>query len=243
MQYFSGKKVCGKRGFVDRNDDVSTTASKREEIDFDSLHKDLHPERAKDEVATAPKVIKNEENAPAVVVSKASKGQGWFARLNRCCIDHENCDKFIPAKSEKFGFNNEKEYTIYDCKCDDSFGECLRYADSHTADAVGDLYFNVLKMPCINFGEGANATVPDDQLIKKVDKLVEERLKEKEKEKQAAIGNEVENGNGVEKENGGEKEGKEKSNEENGGGMRSSVGNVYFDPTEREAKKFKSKGH
>lgn len=193
----------------------------------------MHPEQAKDEVLSPPNVIKDEEHAPAVVVSKASTGPGWFARLNRCCIDHENCDKFIPAKSDKFGFKNDKEYTIYDCKCDDGFSECLKYADSHTADAVGDLYFNVLKMPCINFGDGgANITATDEQLMEKVDRLVNERLKMKEK-------NNGENENGTDEQN---KE-KEKPDENEGKEQRSSFGNTYSDPFEREARRFNGKNH
>lgn len=230
-----GSKVCGKNGFVDKGNDANDYRSiaKRQDIDLDSLHKDLHPERTKDQVETPGTVIKDKENAPAVVASKTDKERGWFGRLNRCCIDHENCDKFIAAKSERFGFKNEKDYTIYDCKCDDSFAECLKYADSHTADAVGDLYFNVLKMPCINFGDSANDTSTDDKLMEKVDKLVEERLKEKEAEKEKETEKERENKQENESDNG--NEGGNKQEKENNG--------KDNDPTERQAIHFKGNTH
>ena len=231
-----GNKICGKHGFIEKSRDIlgDSVVTKRQDIDLDSLHKDLHPERTKDEVTAPAKVIKDKENAPAVVVSKTDKEQGWFPRLNRCCIDHENCDKFIAAKSEKFGFKNDKEYTVYDCKCDDSFAECLKYADSHTADAVGDLYFNVLKMPCINFGNTPNETFINNGLMEKVDKLVEERIKEKEaeREKEAKNEKEIENENSVEKEMGNETEGK---------GNIDQVRKGYIDPTERTARHFSHK--
>ncbi|XP_065063874.1 uncharacterized protein LOC135690289 isoform X1 [Rhopilema esculentum] len=173
-----GNKVCG-NGIIKNKD--GSLGEKRETIDLNSFHKDLHPERLKDEVNKPNRVIEDQNNGPAVVVSKQSKKDGWFERLNRCCIDHENCDRSIPAKKEQYGFKNEREYTVYDCKCDDAFAECLKYADSHTADAVGDLYFNVLKMPCINFEKGSNSTSNEDQsVIEKVDRLIAQRLKEKE---------------------------------------------------------------
>lgn len=215
-------------------------ARKRQNIDFDALHRDLHPERVKDEVAKAPNVIKDNKHAPPIVVSKVGSGPGWFARLNRCCIDHENCDKSIPAKSDRFGFKNDKEYTIYDCKCDDSFSECLRYADSHTADAVGDLYFNVLKMPCINFENGTNATATDDMLLGKVDRMVEERMKEKEQK--LVTDEEKENeptGEEAEK----EKMESVKGNENDNGGEKLSVRDKNNDPTERKARHFKANSH
>ena len=171
---FLGSKVCGKDGFV------SGPVTRRQNIDLDSLHKDLHPERARDELLAPGNVIKDQDKGPAVVVSKVSKKTGWFERLNRCCLDHENCDKLIPAKEQRYGYTNEREYTIYDCKCDDGFAECLKYADSYTADAVGDLYFNILKMPCINFGDGSvNVTTGSEGIVAKVDKIIEDRIKEK----------------------------------------------------------------
>jgi len=231
-----GNKVCGKHGFIEQGRVTASITVKRQDIDLDSLHKDLHPERAKDEVLIPEKVITDNENVPAVVVSKTDKEKGWFARLNRCCIDHENCDNFIAAKSEQYGFKNDKDYTIYDCKCDDSFAECLKYADSHTADAVGDLYFNVLKMPCIDFGSTGNTTVIDVKLKEKVDKLVEERLKEKEaeREKEAKIEKETEIGNEVRNK-------KEKENEEKE--STTVVRKQHLDPSERRARHFMAGSH
>ena len=231
-----GNQVCGKHGLIEESRTTTSITVRRQDIDLDSLHKDLHPERTKDEVAAPEKVIKVHENAPAVVVSKTDKGKGWFTRLNRCCIDHENCDKFIAAKSEQYGFKNDKDYTIYDCKCDDGFAECLKYADSNTADEVGHLYFNVLKMPCINFESTENTRVTDVKLKEKVDKLVEERLKEKEaeREKEAKIEKEIEIGNEARSK-------KEKENEEKE--STNVVRKQYPDPSERRARHFMVGSH
>ncbi len=163
--YFAGNKVCGKGGLVETD---SLKASKREEIDFDSLRKDLHPDQY-----NSTQVISEKPPGPTQVISKVSNKRLWFERLNRCCMDHEDCNRFIPAKQERYNYRNDREYTVYDCKCDDSFAECLKYADSYTADAVGDLYFNVLKMPCINFSEDGNGTTAVDTSKNILDKVNE----------------------------------------------------------------------
>eukprot|EP00794_Sanderia_malayensis_P020109 gene20109-22080_t len=177
-----GDRVCGKRGFADKNRPLKIT--KREDtVDIDSIVSDLHSQavsgnRSREEIPSANPFAAGGQG-PAKVISKVSNKPQWFERLNRCCIDHEECNKFIPAKQERYNYKNEREYTIYDCKCDDSFAECLKYADSYTADAVGDLYFNVLKMPCINFqdqnaengGPGTAVTKPTEKAKNIIDKL------------------------------------------------------------------------
>lgn len=165
-----GSRVCGKGGLYSPNP-VRAIEKRATEIDLEAFHKDLHPELRK----TA-QVIKNNKPAATHVVSKVSSKPQWFERMNRCCMDHEGCDKSIPAKTERYNYKNDREYTIYDCRCDDSFAQCLKYADSYTADAVGDLYFNVLKMPCINFnGESGNATIDSQTIIDKVAAALEKR--------------------------------------------------------------------
>ena len=68
-----------------------------------------------------------------------------------CCADHNLCDKIVPAKSEKYGYVNSLQYDVRSCGCDDRFRMCLKHANSYTADAVGHLFFNVLKIPCLTF--------------------------------------------------------------------------------------------
>lgn len=40
-----------------------------------------------------------------------------------------------------------------ECNCDNKFRDCLKKCDSNTADAVGHLYFNTLRIPCLTFSE------------------------------------------------------------------------------------------
>ena len=84
-----------------------------------------------------------------VIIRK--KDNPWFEKLDKCCIQHDACARVIPAKGERFGYANNLDYNVFDCSCDDLFSKCLKAADSYTADAVGNLYFNTLKPPCVEF--------------------------------------------------------------------------------------------
>lgn len=75
--------------------------------------------------------------------------------VHNCCFDHAKCPRSVPAKTTKFGFTNDIEYTIMSCKCDSSFRRCLKDMKSYTADAIGHLYFDALKIPCLTFYDEA----------------------------------------------------------------------------------------
>lgn len=70
-----------------------------------------------------------------------------------CCDEHFKCPRFVPAKSTKYGYTNDLEYNVMECNCDNKFRDCLKKCDSNTADAVGHLYFNTLRIPCLTFSE------------------------------------------------------------------------------------------
>ncbi len=201
---------------------------REDEIDFDALHRDLHPEllnQNKSRTITVPE----QQPGTTHVVSKVSKKPQWFERLNRCCVDHEECNRFIPAKQERYNYKNDREYTIYDCKCDDSFAECLKYADSYTADAVGDLYFNVLKMPCINFPEDSNGQATESKnILDKVNEILAKRPGKAKIKDTKSIATSIEDNNGTD-------------------GNQRSVSLASLDEQvagkEREAKHFKRNGH
>jgi len=70
---------------------------------------------------------------------------------DQCCAEHYECPRIVPAKSAKYGYQNDIEYDVMGCSCDTKFRNCLKNANSYTADAVGHLYFNTLKIPCLTF--------------------------------------------------------------------------------------------
>lgn len=71
--------------------------------------------------------------------------------VHKCCWRHNRCPKIVPAKTTKFGFKNDVEYDIMACKCDSLFKKCLKEGKSYTADAIGHLYFDTLRVPCLTF--------------------------------------------------------------------------------------------
>ena len=56
------------------------------------------------------------------------------------------------------------------CSCDAKFRSCLKNANSYTADAVGHLYFNTLKIPCLTFEQETSPDVKNS--IKEVSNIV-----------------------------------------------------------------------
>lgn len=70
-------------------------------------------------------------------------------RIDICCRAHDHC----PIRSKPFrndyGILNIGLYTKSHCDCDADFYRCLREARSRTADMLGNLYFNVMKLQCM----------------------------------------------------------------------------------------------
>lgn len=70
-------------------------------------------------------------------------------RIDICCRAHDHC----PIRSKPFrndyGVLNIGLYTKSHCDCDADFYRCLRDVRSRTADMLGNLYFNVMKLQCM----------------------------------------------------------------------------------------------
>lgn len=70
-------------------------------------------------------------------------------RIDICCRAHDHC----PIRSKPFrndyGVLNIGLYTKSHCDCDADFYRCLREVRSRTADMLGNLYFNVMKLQCM----------------------------------------------------------------------------------------------
>ena len=80
-----------------------------------------------------------------------SENENTLTKIHLCCEDHDKCPRSVPAKSTKYGFTNDIEYAIMSCKCDTGFRKCLKDIKSYTSDAIGHLYFDALKIPCLTF--------------------------------------------------------------------------------------------
>ena len=101
---------------------------------------DLRIRQREDGDLSMKKYAKGHDESPALLHATDS-----------CCAEHYDCSRIVPAKTLKYGYQNEIEYDVMSCECDSKFRNCLKNANSYTADAVGHLYFNTLKIPCLTF--------------------------------------------------------------------------------------------
>lgn len=89
-------------------------------------------------------------------------GKGWrvdsfhsmgaYSGADRCCRQHDlSCPESIGPGQKKYGLQNMRFHAVMHCTCDDRFRTCLRMAQTTAADTVGNLFFNVINIPCFVF--------------------------------------------------------------------------------------------
>lgn len=82
--------------------------------------------------------------------------------MDKCCRTHDLCPLKIRAYSNKYNLTNNSLYSKSHCQCDDGLYECLKRVDTPTANLMGNIYFNIVQVPCIaedNQGEIGRAHV------------------------------------------------------------------------------------
>ena len=67
---------------------------------------------------------------------------------------YDHCPEQIPRFTWKFELYNFCPYTLSLCDCDMKFLGCLKDDGSWMSTKVGQLYFNVLQMPCFELTDG-----------------------------------------------------------------------------------------
>lgn len=70
-------------------------------------------------------------------------------RVDICCRAHDHCPIRLKPFRNDYGVLNIALYTKSHCDCDADFYRCLRDVRSRTADMLGNLYFNVMKLQCM----------------------------------------------------------------------------------------------
>lgn len=74
---------------------------------------------------------------------------GSKRRIDICCRAHDHCPIRLKPFRNDYGLLNIALYTKSHCECDADFYRCLREVRSRTADMLGNLYFNVMKLQCL----------------------------------------------------------------------------------------------
>lgn len=69
--------------------------------------------------------------------------------MDRCCRTHDLCPVKVRGYSERYNLTNNSIITKSHCKCDDDLYHCLKSSDSPTAHLMGNIYFNLIQVPCL----------------------------------------------------------------------------------------------
>lgn len=74
---------------------------------------------------------------------------GQEAQIDRCCRSHDLCPVKVRAHQTRYNLTNYSIYTKSHCTCDEALYHCLKAATNPTAQFMGHIYFNVIKVQCI----------------------------------------------------------------------------------------------
>ena len=76
-----------------------------------------------------------------------SLGPEW--QLDKCCRAHDHCPLKVKKFQTRYGVFNYGPYTKSHCACDKKFYDCLKKEDTDKSNAVGDFFFNVIGVQCV----------------------------------------------------------------------------------------------
>lgn len=74
---------------------------------------------------------------------------GSQAIVDSCCRAHDHCPVKLKAFRVGYGMINLSFYTKSHCDCDRLFHRCLKLTNNKLADAVGNFYFNFMRVQCL----------------------------------------------------------------------------------------------
>lgn len=86
-------------------------------------------------------------------IAKDYHDLGAEASVDRCCRTHDLCPVKVRAYTKRYNLTNNSLYTKSHCKCDDALFKCLKSSESPTAHIMGNVYFNLIQVPCVDEGE------------------------------------------------------------------------------------------
>ncbi|XP_044758722.1 uncharacterized protein LOC123316617 [Coccinella septempunctata] len=82
-------------------------------------------------------------------IAKNYHDLGEDVSTDMCCRNHDLCPVKIRAYSKKYNLNNDSLYTKSHCTCDDIFHKCMKMQRTKSAQILGHIYFNLVKVPCL----------------------------------------------------------------------------------------------
>jgi len=92
-------------------------------------------------------------------IAQSYEDLGPLTDADKCCRAHDHCPVKVKGLSTAHGLVNFSFYTKSHCACDDEFFSCLKSVPSAVSRMIGNLYFNVIHMDCVD--EDLSSLVPD----------------------------------------------------------------------------------
>lgn len=68
---------------------------------------------------------------------------------DRCCRAHDLCPVKVRGYAKRYNITNMSYYTKSHCQCDERLFECLKTTTGPTSHILGNVYFNLLQVPCV----------------------------------------------------------------------------------------------
>ena len=87
-----------------------------------------------------------------------SLGPEW--QLDKCCRAHDHCPVKVKSFRTRYKVFNLGPYTKSHCLCDKLFYDCLKKVNSEKSDMVGDLFFNIIGVKCIDRRKRRRCVLP-----------------------------------------------------------------------------------
>ncbi|XP_050532899.1 uncharacterized protein LOC126900908 [Daktulosphaira vitifoliae] len=78
---------------------------------------------------------------------------GPETKLDMCCRTHDLCPSKVRARARRYDVTNNSMYTKSHCMCDQMLYNCLKKSKNPTGDLMGSIYFNILRVPCVEEGK------------------------------------------------------------------------------------------
>ncbi|XP_015523893.2 group 3 secretory phospholipase A2 [Neodiprion lecontei] len=150
-----------------------STEIKPQEVSFNEMTTlmrqcELLEEMQEDAISTLPIDATNRSNKPSInplsLLFGILPGTKWCgtgdiadnyhdlgreAQIDRCCRSHDLCPVKVRAQKSRYNLTNNSIYTKSHCVCDEMLYRCLKKSYHPTADVMGRIYFNFLRVPCL----------------------------------------------------------------------------------------------
>ncbi|CAH1179902.1 unnamed protein product [Phaedon cochleariae] len=131
-------------------EDMSYSSKHEELLKNESLDRDEQARGAKNPFTLLSGIIPGTRWCGTGDIARNYFDLGAEPKVDSCCRLHDLCPVKIRAYSEKYNLTNNSLYTKSHCKCDDDLFHCLKAQNqSHVANIMGNIYFNIVQVPCI----------------------------------------------------------------------------------------------